>query len=513
MNVLLVSIDSLRRDVLSTYRDRPAPMDYAVDTPNLDHFAEKACVFDTHYAGSLPCMPARREWFAGIQEFLWRPWGPLEPFDQELPVLLRESDTLTKLITDHYHYFQYGSNGYYEAFNGFDFVRGHEYDAWRTTPRYPDEAVMNKLLDKRTDHPDSVQFVNRVQYPRNAAELDGEEEFFAPQVFSKTADWIDENDEWDEWFLYVDSFDIHEPFHVPEPYASRYTEEDPDDPDLPVWPYYGRIDEGQSHLTDRQLAFVQSQYAGKATMVDRWFGRVLDTLDAGDLWDETMVILTSDHGFCLGDHGWVGKNHSPMYDALANTPLFVWHPGAERNGERVDALTSAVDLYATILDAMDVPVLDHVHSRSLLPLLMADTDTHRRWALYGYWGTSVNVTDGEYTYLHPCDPDVPTYCYSTTMMNADAMGSFVPRTAKDDATADTSLPYTDAPVWQFSGKSHQQNERPLLFDTDVDPGQERNIAGEDTELTARMRTMLVDAMESLGAPAQQYERLGLDQFR
>lgn len=57
MNILLVSIDSLRRDFLTTYRETPAVVDYDVDTTNLDRFADRAAVFDTHYAGSLPCMP------------------------------------------------------------------------------------------------------------------------------------------------------------------------------------------------------------------------------------------------------------------------------------------------------------------------------------------------------------------------------------------------------------------------------------------------------------------------
>ena len=69
MNVLFISIDSLRRDYLGAYGDDHAN----VDTRNLDRFADRAVVFDSHYAGSLPCMPARREWLTGTQEFLWRP--------------------------------------------------------------------------------------------------------------------------------------------------------------------------------------------------------------------------------------------------------------------------------------------------------------------------------------------------------------------------------------------------------------------------------------------------------
>ncbi|WP_390205344.1 hypothetical protein [Halocatena marina] len=82
-------------------------------------------------------------------------------------------------------------------------------------------------------------------------------------MFSTVADWLRSNQEWDEWFCYVDSFDVHEPFHIPEPYASMYTDEDPDDPDLTYWPAYGRTDRGQGELSDRELDFVRSQFAGR----------------------------------------------------------------------------------------------------------------------------------------------------------------------------------------------------------------------------------------------------------
>src|SRR5699024_7612288 len=71
MNVIFISIDSLSKHFLKAYGQ---PIELDVQTPNIDRFAEKALVFDNHYAGSLPCMPARREFFSGTQEFLWRPW-------------------------------------------------------------------------------------------------------------------------------------------------------------------------------------------------------------------------------------------------------------------------------------------------------------------------------------------------------------------------------------------------------------------------------------------------------
>jgi len=512
MNVLLIGIDSLSRHFLDVYPE--IDVEFDVETDNLDRFAERAAVFDSHYAGSLPCMPARREWLTGTQEFLWRPWGPVEPFDETLPRLAREEGIVTQLVTDHFHYFQHGSHGYYEDFNGFEFVRGHEFDAWQTSPRYPDETLLAQVTmgeeapdaHQTAPDPDDVGFMNRAQYPRNVDGFEDESDFFAPKVFDATAQWIRDNEAWDQWFCYVDSFDVHEPFHVPEPYASMYTDEDPRDPDLVNWPYYGRVDRGQSELTDRQLEFVRAQFAGKITMVDRWFGRVLDALDETGAWKDTMVVVTADHGHYLGEHGWVGKPQAPMYDVLTHTPLFVHHPDAARAGERIDALTSAVDLYGTVLDELGVEA-EHRHSRSLSPLLHGECDDHRDWAIYGYWGSSVNVTDGEYTYLHPCDESVDAECYSTEMMNA--LGWFQPRDPQFDAEAGDFLPYTESPVWRWETYATGRHDDPMLFDSATDPEQDNDLVGENREAEERMRSLLVDALEHLDAPESQYERLGL----
>jgi arylsulfatase A-like enzyme len=112
LNVILVLIDSLNRHHLSAYETSP------VSTPNLDRLFEKAWRFDNHFVGSLPCMPARREIFAGRKDFLWRPWGPLEPFDDRLPRLLEQRGYSTAIVTDHYHYWEEEANGYMQSVQG-----------------------------------------------------------------------------------------------------------------------------------------------------------------------------------------------------------------------------------------------------------------------------------------------------------------------------------------------------------------------------------------------------------
>jgi len=506
MNVVFISIDSLSKHFLKIYGQ---PIEIEVKTPNLDRFAEKALVFDNHYAGSLPCMPARREFFTGIQEFLWRPWGPVEPFDRPLARAARQVGATSQLVTDHYHYFQHGSHGYYEDYNGYEFIRGHESDTWKTTPKRPDDDFLRQL---RTSYPDEpARYMNRVDYARNVASFNVEDErdFFPAKVFTTAAEWLAANVEQDKWMLVVDSFDVHEPFHCPEPYASMYTGEDPRDPEMVVWPVYGRVDEGRNKLNDRQLAFVRAQFAGKVTMVDRWLGDVFDTLDRENLWETTMVIVTTDHGHYLGEHGWIGKPDAPFYNVLAQTPLLIWHPANPSPGGRTTALTSAVDLYATILDALDAEPTQNIHSRSLMPVITSSQQRHRDWSLYGYWGSSINISDGRYTYFQPCDRNAPAETFSTMMVQMAPWNWFQPPVPHLDAVGDRFLPYTDSPVWRYTLPSQWRHDNPMLFDVANDPGQERDLAGQDDPNESRMKSLLIEALDAMRAPRSQYERLGL----
>jgi arylsulfatase A-like enzyme len=501
-NVLLITIDSLRRDFCGAYVDEPYVTDYTVETDNLNRFAERATVFDTHWAGSLPCMPQRREFLAGVREFPWRPWGPAEPFDDLVPALAREAGVYPFLMTDHYHYFESGGGGYWNDFSGFEFVRGHERDTWRPTPRRPDETLLAQ--SGIAPAADTVDRTN-AQYARNVDGFDptDETEFFAPRVFSTAADRLRDLREWDSWFCYVDSFDVHEPFHNPEPYASMYTDEDPRDPDLRVWPAYASM--ADQNIDDRELEFVRSQFAGKVTMVDRWFGRVLDALDEEGLWDETMVVVTTDHGYALGDHGYLAKNYQPTYDEIARTPLFIHHPAGTE--DHVESLTSAVDVYPTLLSAMGIDPPDS-HGESLLPLLTGDETAAagREYVLYGYFGSGVNVTDGRYTYLHPpANSDAPLYRYGTTYE-----GSRYRDDAPDtDRIEPASLPYTEAPVWRVPAEQTVQNGEPLLYDVTEDPRQQTDLTGSRPDQHDRMRSLLERGLDDLDVPAEQFDRLGL----
>ena len=92
MKIVFVLLDSLNRNAMEPYGSK------VVRTPNFNRFEERAVTFDNHYVGSLPCMPARRDLHTGRNHFLHRSWGPLEPFDDSFPELLKQNDFYSHLI-------------------------------------------------------------------------------------------------------------------------------------------------------------------------------------------------------------------------------------------------------------------------------------------------------------------------------------------------------------------------------------------------------------------------------
>ena len=119
-------------------------------------------------------------------------------------------------------------------------------------------------------------------------------------------------------------------------------------------------------------------------MIDHWLGRVLDALDEGDFWEDTMVILCTDHGHYLGEKDLWGKPRVMQYEPLGHTPLLISFPAAAP-GE-IEALTTNVDLHATLADFFAVSSEHVTHGQSLLPLI---TGTRRRFENMHWAGSTV----------------------------------------------------------------------------------------------------------------------------
>ena len=275
MNIILVLVDSLTRNCLQAYNP-----DSPCQTPNIDRFAKRAQVFDQHFVGSLPCMPARRELIAGRKEFLWRPWGSLEVFDPRLPAELKKGGYHTHIVTDHYHYWEEEANGYIQSYDTIEMIRGYEVDHWQPQ----DTAAEKPDWVKKVEEFRAPEHIG--QYYANVKDWETEDQFFSAQTFGYACDWLERHASKGKFFMHVETFDVHEPFHVPEPYESMYAEGASKN-EFNIWPPYQVYDDLAAFMdqtTSEELAFLKSQFMGKVTMMDKWFGTLLDKLDALDLW-------------------------------------------------------------------------------------------------------------------------------------------------------------------------------------------------------------------------------------
>src|SRR5690606_10324328 len=361
----------------------------AIDTPNFNRFAQKAVAFERHFVGSRPCMPARREMHTGRLNFLHRSWGPLEPFDQSFAQLHGAQDIYTHLVSDHYHYWEDGGATYHNRYNTWEFVRGQEWDKWKAMVQPPLERL--RAMYHPMQHPMGKND-GRVQAMVNREFMREEADYCCPRTFDAGLEFLEHNRHADNWLLHLECFDPHEPFHAPAHYRERY----PTDYDGPIldWPRYKRNEESAS-----EIAELRANYAALVAMCDHHFGRLLDFMDKHDMWKDTAVVLTTDHGFLLAEHDWWGKNRMPFYNEIAHIPLMVYHPdGASQAGQRRMALTQTIDIMPTLLALHGVEAPTTCDGRSLLPLLTQD-GPGREAALYGMFGAGTNITDGRYTYF------------------------------------------------------------------------------------------------------------------
>lgn len=499
MKTVFVLFDSLNRKAMSPYGGT------LVHTPNFARFAERAVTFDSHYVGSLPCMPARRDMHTGRPGFLHRNWGPLEPFDNSFPEILRNAGTYTHIVTDHYHYFDDGGGTYHGRYSSWELVRGNGVDNWRAVVT-PDNERYRREFHARQARPYLTPYMVNRDFIRDEAE------FACPQVFGHGLDFLTRNGRADNWLLQIESFDPHEPFFAPERFRRRYR----GSYDGPIldWPMYGLVQE-----TPEEIAEIRGNYAALVEMCDEYFGRLLDVFDRDNLWQDTALILTTDHGFLLGEHDWWGKNVMPVYDELARIPLMIYHPGmADRGGERRSALTQTIDLMPTILDLYGEAIPSEVRGRSLLPVLEGNEKV-RDAALYGYFGAACNITDGRYTYFRYPESMSAENLYEYTLMPTRMHQRF-PLAQLVGATLQPPFDFTKGvPTLRVRPPTTADNDVAVmghrgfeatvtaLYDTATDPRQQARL--EAPEVEARLMGLMKAAFAEIDAPAEMYGRYGL----
>ncbi len=504
MRAIFVLFDTLNLRFLESYGGA------LMQTPSFRRLAERSVTFDSHYVGSLPCMPARRDLMSGRLNFLHRSWGPMEPFDVALPECLKAAGVYSHLITDHYHYFEDGGAGYHTRYNSFEFVRGQEGDGWKAVVEPPIEQWRESFHPRQfSDRPASIAY----HYMANRAYIREEADFPSVRCFDLAEEFLEANQAADNWFLQVETFDPHEPFYAPARLRERFRTayQGP----IADWPPYDRVTESAEHQDE-----FRANYMALLALCDEQLGRILDKMDALGLWDDTMLVVSTDHGYMLGEHDWWAKNRMPCYQEIANIPLFIHHPAhAGRAGERRNALTQTPDLMPTFLEAFGVPTPGAVTARSLLPLLADERAANHDAVIFGYYGGAVNLTDGRYTYFRYPENVMGQRLYQYTLMPSHMLQPF---TAEELNGAELvrDLPYAggmpvlripviaQSPWFNSHGPRVMQDTYSAVYDTWNDPGQTKPVA--DIEIEARLADLMRSRLLEHSAPPEALERLGLD---
>ena len=488
MKAIMIMFDSLNRHFLPPYG-----CDWT-HAPNFARLAARALTFERAYVASMPCMPARRDLHTGRPHFLQRDWGPLEPFDDSMPQMLRAAGVYTHLATDHQHYFEEGGATYHTRYNSWQFFRGQEGDPWigQVADPSPVEMLRRSVADGGLVRQDRV----------NRAFLTGAD---LPQVqtFNAGLDFIERNAQEDNWFLQIETFDPHEPFFAPQFYKDLYPHSY-EGPEFD-WPVYAPVTE-----TPEAVEHCRLEYAALLSMCDAQLGRVLDAMDEHNLWEDTLLMVWTDHGFLLGEHGCWAKSWMPLYEEISHTPFWIYDPRSAHAGERRQSLVQpALDLAPTLLEFFGVEPTPDMIGYGLRPTIETDAPV-REAAIFGYFGQGVNVTDGRHVYLRDAVANGPLWEY--TLMPTRMSQPFSLQILAEATLAPPLAFSKGCPLLRVNRASNEARApdqiRHLLFDLQSDPAQQTPLHAPAIEAT--MISHLRRLMHESAAPPEQFERLGLD---
>ena len=394
MNVIVICIDSLRQDHVSFYAGDASP----VPTPHIDAFARESIVFDNMYPEALPTIPIRTQLMTGQRTLPNRPWQPLASEDRTLAELLGRYDYLSGLITDCYHYFKPGFN-FHRGFRSWQWVRGQEYDPYRTAP------LSRLKLDDHIKPTFSPQWVRVIETAlRNVEPFETADDHYAAHVFGLASDWVRQNRAAEKIFLWVDSFDPHEPWTPPKEF-DRFTDPNYQGKRIVLPP--GGL--ASKHFSAEEIAFIRGLYAGEVSYVDHYVGQFLQTLREQGYMEDSLILLLADHGHPLADHGKFLKGNDRLYSELLKVPFMIRFPNAQYGGKRVQALAQFHDVLPTILEALELGNnTETLPGRSLMPVIRGETTRHRESIITGYHvGIDRCVRDDTWSYIYrpAAEPD------------------------------------------------------------------------------------------------------------
>jgi uncharacterized sulfatase len=368
LNVLFVAVDDMNND-LGCYGH---PL---VKSPNIDRLAKMGVRFDRAYCQFPLCSPSRSSLMTGLRPSTTRVFDLKYHFRKGLPDVV----TLPQMFMN---------NGYYAARVGKIYHYGNPGDigtsglddppSWKhfVNPAGRDKTVLENDIMNYTPN---RGLGSAMAFLSDAKGKD--EEHTDGKVALEGIKLIEEHKD-KPFFLAIGFYKPHTPYVAPKKYFDLYPMDKIDLPkvaaedvkDVPKpalastapWPYFG--------VTKDQARECKQAYYAAISFVDAQIGKLLDTMDKHKLWDNTVVVFWSDHGYHLGEHGlWMKQS---LFEESARVPLVIVAPGAKGNGQVCARTVEFVDLYPTLADLAGLTPPKNLEGASLKPLL---DDPKRAW--------------------------------------------------------------------------------------------------------------------------------------
>jgi arylsulfatase A-like enzyme len=366
LNVLLITLDQFRADCLSVAGH---PL---VKTPNLDRLAKNGVRLTKHYSQCAPCSPGRASLYTGMYQMNHRVVANGTPLN-------REFDNVALLAK---------RAGYWPTLFGYTDQAIDPRDA-----NGPDDWRLNSYegvlpgFDCKLFIPENHELwiehlrANGFDLPMDAqhalrTEPDRPEQFgLSTFLTDHLLGWLKKQD--GPWFAHASYLRPHPPFAAAGKWSKAY---DPADVELPIAPgsdlhpaheMFMQIDSASAPADEAGKRHMRAQYYGMIGDVDEQLGRVWDALVEMNMWDNTMIIVTADHGEQLGDHGL--KEKLGFFPQSYHILGIVRDPrNSAQFGTTVNEFTENIDIFPTIAEALGQPVPSQCDGLPLTPFLSGD---------------------------------------------------------------------------------------------------------------------------------------------
>ncbi len=384
-NILFLFPDQWRSDCFG-YLDK-----HPVQTPFTDDLMEKSVIFQRGYAAHPTCIPARASLLTGLTA------NSHDRLGYQDGVPWRYKNTCPEILRNNgYETFCVGKTHFYpqRAKMGFDQIKLYS-NQWFTDDRESDYHEWLKEKSNNTVQDTAIEVCSdNSWYTRSWA---GPEELH-PNVWTtnEACDLIEKRDPTQPFYLQVNYHRPHPPFDPPASFLALYDDIDPVEPVIGDWdneyavPMKKDLQVKWGSLDKKRLISLRKAYYAQLSALDYEIGRMVYYLKKKNLFDNTIIVFSSDHGETLGDHNMFGKC-TPLEQSIS-IPYFFRFPASYniKPGLDTTSLVSHIDFMPTLLDCADIPIPEYCEGKSLLPYCQQDEKDVVREYLHGEHAPAMN---------------------------------------------------------------------------------------------------------------------------